>query len=109
VNPNYGMQVWLGSPAGGVRTYNRQSTLVALHSEPYLVDDVVFLDGVGGQRVYVIPSAELVIVRIGKSQMDWDDAVLPNALLRGRATEGAMPPALFTPPPVAIATGSTDT
>lgn len=109
VNPNYGMQVWLGSPASGSRPYNRQSTLVALHSEPYLVDDVVFLDGVGGQRVYVIPSAELVIVRIGKSQMDWDDAVLPNALLRGRATEGAMPPALFTPPPVAIATGSTDT
>jgi len=44
---------------------------------------VVFLDGAGGQRVYVIPSAELVIVRIGKSVMDWDDAILPNALLRG--------------------------
>ncbi|MCC5868721.1 MAG: serine hydrolase [Gammaproteobacteria bacterium] len=84
LNPNYGLKVWLGSPASGVRTYNSQSSLEVPHSEAYLADDVVFLDGAGGQRVYVIPSAELVIVRIGKSRMDWDDAVLPNALLRGR-------------------------
>jgi CubicO group peptidase (beta-lactamase class C family) len=82
-NPNYGLQVWLGSPADGARRYNRLSSLLVAHSEPYLAPDVVFLDGAGGQRVYVIPSAELVIVRIGKSVMDWDDAILPNALLRG--------------------------
>ncbi len=93
LNPNYGLQVWLGSPASGVRTYNRQSTLEVPHSEPYLADDVVFLDGAGGQRVYVIPSAQLVIVRIGKSRMDWDDAVLPNALLRGRVAAETLPAA----------------
>ena len=97
VNPNYGLQVWLDSPASGVRTYNRQSTLEVPHSEPYLADDVVFLDGAGGQRVYVIPSAELVIVRIGKSRMDWDDAVLPNALLRGRVTDATSPTGPLTP------------
>ncbi len=86
-NPNYGLQLWLGSPADGVRRYNRLSGLEAKHSEPYLAPDVVFLDGVGGQRVYVIPSAELVIVRIGEPAMDWDDAVLPNALLRGLVHE----------------------
>lgn len=106
MNPNYGLQVWLGSPASGVRTYNRQSTLEVPHSEPYLADDVVFLDGAGGQRVYVIPSAELVIVRIGKSRMDWDDAVLPNALLRGRVSTDTSAPGpaastglLMTDPP----------
>ena len=97
LNPNYGMKVWLGSPASGVRTYNSQSTLEVPHSEPYLADDVVFLDGAGGQRVYLIPSAELVIVRIGKSRMDWDDAVLPNALLRGRQSAATLPPAPATP------------
>lgn len=82
-NPNYGLQLWLGSPTDGVRRYNRLSELEAQHSEPYLAPDVILLDGVGGQRVYVIPSAELVIVRIGEPAMEWDDAVLPNALLRG--------------------------
>jgi CubicO group peptidase (beta-lactamase class C family) len=86
-NPLYGLQVWLGSPADGVRRYNRLSGLVVPHSEPYLAPDVVFMDGAGGQRVYVIPSAELVIVRIGRAALDWDDAVLPNALLRGMAPE----------------------
>lgn len=82
-NPNYGLQVWLGSPADGVRRYNRMSGLVAPHSEPYLAPDVVYFDGAGGQRVYIVPSAELVIVRIGKGRFDWDDAILPNTLLRG--------------------------
>lgn len=86
-NPNYGLQLWLGSPADGIRRYNRFSGLEAEHSEPYLAPDVMFLDGVGGQRVYVIPSAELVIVRVGEPAMDWDDAVLPNTLLRGLVHE----------------------
>ncbi len=107
VNPNYGMQVWLGSPASGMRTYNRESTLEVPHSEPYLADDVVFLDGAGGQRVYVIPSAELVIVRIGKSRMDWDDAVLPNALLRGRVAADPSPGEPAAPTPAQTSDGAT--
>jgi len=82
-NPNFGLQLWLGSPPDGQRPYNRESSLVATHGEPYLAPDVVFLDGAGGQRLYVVPSEELVILRIGKTQLEWDDAVIPNALLRG--------------------------
>lgn len=82
LNPNFGLQLWLGSPASGLRRYNSASSLEALHSEPFVAEDVFFMDGMGGQRVYVIPSAELVIVRIGTVRMDWDDAVLPNILLR---------------------------
>ena len=37
---------------------------------------------VGGQRVYVVPSRELVIVRTGAAKTDWDDAIIPNAILR---------------------------
>jgi CubicO group peptidase (beta-lactamase class C family) len=80
-NPNFGMHVWLGSPPQQERPYNDYS-IKAFHSEPFAASDVVFIDGFGGQRVYVVPSLELIIVRTGKSQTDWDDARLPNALIR---------------------------
>ncbi len=83
LNPNYGLNIWIGAPESGLRRYNSASSLRVVHGEPYLADDVVFFDGMGGQRVYIVPSAELVIVRIGESDPDWDDAVLPNTLLRG--------------------------
>ena len=88
-NPNYGFQAWLGSPADGLRRYNRNTPVGIRHSAPYLADDVVFFDGGGGHRVYVVPSRRLVIVRTGAvNRPDWDDAMLPNLLLAGLA-EGA--------------------
>jgi len=86
-NPNYGFQVWLGSPAGGKRFYNHNTTIGVTHSAPYLADDVVFFDGGGGHRVYVVPSRRLVIVRTGAvNRPDWDDAILPNTILQGLPT-----------------------
>jgi CubicO group peptidase (beta-lactamase class C family) len=82
-NPNYGYQVWLGLPPGNERRYNSLSRVVARHSAPFAADDVAFLDGWGGQRTYVVPSRELVIVRLGRPQPDWDDARLVNAVLAG--------------------------
>ncbi len=82
-NPNYGLQLWLGAPPDGVRRYNRLSTLEVPHAEPFLAPDVVFFDGAGGQRVYIVPSEALVVVRIGRARLDFDDAIIPNALLRG--------------------------
>nr|MCU0759689.1 beta-lactamase family protein [Steroidobacteraceae bacterium] len=83
-NPNYGYQAWLGSPPGGKRRYNRNTSAAITHSAPYLAGDVVFFDGGGGHRVYVVPSRRLVIVRTGAvNRPDWDDAVLPNLLLAG--------------------------
>ncbi len=84
-NRNYGLHVWLGSPAGGKRFYNRNTPVGVTHSAPYLADDVVFFDGGGGHRVYVVPSRQLVIVRTGAvNRPDWDDSVLPNAILQPR-------------------------
>ncbi|MDX2145148.1 MAG: serine hydrolase [Rhodospirillaceae bacterium] len=83
-NPNYGFQVWLGAPAAGKRFYNRNTPVGVTHSAPYLADDVVFFDGGGGHRVYMVPSKKLVIVRTGAvNRPDWDDAILPNAILKG--------------------------
>jgi len=81
-NPKYGLQAWIGSPHVTERFYNRNTPFGVKQNEPFLADDVVFFDGGGGQRVYVIPSADLVIVRTGMTSPDWDDGVIPNILLR---------------------------
>ena len=82
-NPNYGFLTWLGNEHQPQRFYNSQTTLRAYHSEPFAADDVTYFDGFGGQRVYVIPSAGMVIVRTGALAFNWDDARLPNTLLAG--------------------------
>lgn len=82
-NANYGLGIWRGSPWSKSRGYSRDSQFKASHSAPYLAEDVLFLDGFGGQRVYIVPSAKLVIARSGETSMTWDDAVLVNVALQG--------------------------
>ena len=43
----------------------------------------LYFDGMFKQRVYVVPSRQLVIVRVGAQAKGWDDSFLPNAILRG--------------------------
>lgn len=82
-NPNYGLQVWRGSPFVAERRYNRGSTLTVRSAEPFAADDVAFFDGAGAQRVHVVPSVGLTIVRIGKPTLSWDDTALVNMVLAG--------------------------
>lgn len=80
-NPNYGLQVWLSSPYVENRRYNPPSPVTVLQSAPHLADDVIYFDGFGGQRVYVVRSAGLVISRSGDVSATWDDAILVNLAL----------------------------
>ena len=82
-NPNYGWQIWRGSPHNPARRYGKGIRAVVVATAPFARDDVVYLDGSAGQRVYVIPSERMVIVRIGTPSSDWDDSRLPNLLLAG--------------------------
>jgi len=82
-NPNYGYLTWLGTVHQQNRIYNPKSTATGFHTEPFDDKDIIYLDGFGGQRVYIIPSKELVIVRTGAGQMKWDDSILPNTIGRG--------------------------
>ena len=91
VNPNYGYLLWRGSPHQKLRRYSAASEFGALHSEPYLADDVLFFDGFGGQRVYVVPSLDLVIVRVGESRFDFDDAILPNRIIEVLSQDTSSP------------------
>lgn len=81
-NPNYGYFTWLGTQYELYRTYNRKTSTRVLHSEPFVANDVRFFDGFGGQRVYIIPSRRLVLVRIGDLATSWDDSYLVNLLVR---------------------------
>jgi len=83
LNPNFGLHIWRGSPYAAERRYSRASAVTVKAAAPFAAEDVLFLDGAGGQRVYVIPSAGITIVRIGKPATDWDDSAMPNMVLEG--------------------------
>jgi CubicO group peptidase (beta-lactamase class C family) len=77
LEPDYGFHVWLGN--GGIRREEED------HDEPFVPKDLLYLDGKHYQRVYVIPSLELVMVRVGERSKDWDDSFLPNLFARALA------------------------
>lgn len=82
-NPAYGLHMWLGNAWQAQRPYGPDTPVVVPHAEPYLAPDVWYFDGFGGQRVYVAPSAALVVTRAGAVDMAYDDSVIVNHLLRG--------------------------
>ena len=83
LNENYGWQIWRGESWVEQRFYNDEKAgFAVLQSEPYLADDLVFFDGFGGQRVIASESRDLVIVRLGNTSVTWDDAALPNSVIR---------------------------
>ena len=79
---NYGWQIWRGENFEPARFYNaaKQGFPVG-SSAPFAVEDILYFDGFGGQRVYISRSEDLVIVRLGNVRMDWDDSKLPNLVL----------------------------
>ena len=101
-NPYYGLGVYVAgdyTPRRGFAHPEREAdSRKVLHSEPYLASDLFLFDGNANQVVYIIPSERLVILRMGDNPprgegQEWDNTVLPNAVLRGilRARAGAAP------------------
>lgn len=81
-NVNYGMQIWMGTEYVATRPYDSKSgAFENIHGEAYQADDVFYMDGLGKQRIYIIPSQSLVILRTGNRSSEWDDAKLPNLFI----------------------------
>ena len=57
-----------------------------LHGEPYLAADLFLFDGNSNQVVYIVPSEDLIVLRVGNrppKEPEWDNAYLPNTLIAG--------------------------
>jgi CubicO group peptidase (beta-lactamase class C family) len=89
LNPAYGLHVWRGDAWQSKRFYGPTNTYAVSHEKPYLAQDIIFFDGFGGQRVYVVPSRQLVVARVGEVSFTYDDSVIVNNLLRGLITDEA--------------------
>lgn len=70
---NYGYQIWLAHS----KAFSKNRL-----TEDFSDENMIFLDGRGRQRVYIIKSKDLVVVRIGESPKDWDESFIPNNLIK---------------------------
>lgn len=68
-NGSYGTQFWHNAPKANVKPGEPKSDL------PNSPSDMIYADGFQGQRVYIIPSKDVVIVRLGLSNLDFDKMV----------------------------------
>jgi CubicO group peptidase (beta-lactamase class C family) len=81
-NPNYGFQIWRASPYNPNRAYSSSAPVfTAKATKPFIADDMVFFDGAVARRVYISRRYGLVIVRLGDTDLAWDDSWLPNAVV----------------------------
>lgn len=94
-NANAGLGVYAGVPYAERRGAFNPETVpgrASFHSEPYLAEDLFLFDGNANQVVYIVPSRGLVILRTGDrppAEPEWDNAYLPNAILRALSMEDA--------------------
>ncbi len=98
-NPNYGMQLWLNEPYDEEILRNGVPRLVLPRGTRLAASDAFYFEGHFAQRLHVVPSAGLVVVRLGDDRRDWDDARLMNGLITAtQEREAATPLPSVTPP-----------
>ncbi len=82
LHPQYGLHIWRGQAWQAQRHYGDPSGMTVPTLEPYIAEDMLVLDGAGGQRAYVSASRQLAIVRMGQPSWTWEDSALPNLVTR---------------------------
>jgi len=77
-------------PAKGNEAYGSYVRLGKVNAtgaaEPYAANDLFVVESNGGNRMWVVPSMHLAIVRMGRlmrRSSDWDDSRIPNLIIRG--------------------------
>ena len=88
--PIYGLGIWLAKD-----DHQRRE------GEPPFVAKVSSISTAASSSAsYVIPSHDIVIVRLGENARGWEESALPNAVLKGVAGEAeSLPSQPMTPPP----------
>ncbi|WP_297737030.1 serine hydrolase [uncultured Maricaulis sp.] len=90
-NPNYGLGWWLINPPGGASGM-RRGPQITMHDPDFPF--VAMAAGAGGQRLYVIPQLDLVVVRMTRGVVDdprtrtedWSDRRFLQTLIVDRQT-----------------------
>jgi CubicO group peptidase (beta-lactamase class C family) len=72
VQPRFGLTFWLNArQPDGARSRGSSAGQTAVYHEG--LEDLVMAAGAGNQRLYVIPSLNLVVARFGEDDRDWRD------------------------------------
>ena len=88
-----GMGIYLGKEYKeyrGALNPDRKELPGSYHSEPYLDKDIMLFDGNGAQVIYILPSRNIVIARLGnfsRTEPPWDNSYLPNKVIRALETD----------------------
>ncbi len=79
----YGYQTWLGDRNVEADFPADVSPNYSWASEQYVAKDTFQMNGFGFQRVWVVPSRDLVILRAGRTwPAKWDESAIPNTIVR---------------------------
>ncbi len=98
-NPAYGLTLWLNQGAGpgyGHRLTDEVNARRLARSDDGYIDraapaDLVMAAGQGKQRLYVIPSSALVVLRLGEGKgQGWEDAAFLRLVLNNKAAERSL-------------------
>lgn len=88
-NPWTGMGLYVAGPyteRRGAANPDIENLRITAHSERYLAEDLYLYDGNANQVVYIVPSEDLVILRVGNApprDKPWDNTIVPNTIMRG--------------------------
>ena len=96
-NPNFGMQLWRNEPYAPTQLRMSKPRLEVPRDPALAAPDAWYMEGHFSQRVYVVPSLGLVVVRFGEDRLDWDEAKMMNGLIE--ALKPAPPVSLNVPVP----------
>lgn len=86
-NSHSAMGVYVGNPYKEFRGFLNPDIPFgrSYHSEPYIDEDLFLFDGNSNQVIYIIPSKQLIVLRVGNTppkEPVWDNAYLANSVSR---------------------------
>lgn len=79
----YGLHMWTGQQYAEVREVYEGTGIGHYQSEPFLADDMFFMEGGSNRVMWFSPSLDLVILRLGRTTDKWDHSFIPNTVIRG--------------------------